>query len=70
MADIVEIKRELYEKLKNQQEITGAGIKGSGKSEYIVIFVKELSNKVINLIPETFRGIKVKAEKKGIARSI
>ena len=33
-------------------------------------FVKELSNKVINLIPETFRGIKVKAEKKGIARSI
>lgn len=70
MADIVESKRELYEKLKNQQEITGAGIKGSGKSEYIVIFVKKLSNKVTNLIPDTFKGFKVKAEKKDIARSI
>jgi hypothetical protein len=70
MADIVTVKRELYEKLKNQQDITGAGIKGSGKSEYIVIFVKELSNKVKNLIPDTFKGIKVKAEKKGIAKSL
>jgi len=70
MADIVTVKRELYEKLKNQQDITGAGIKGSGKSEYIVIFVKELSNKVKTLIPDTFKGIKVKAEKKGIAKSL
>jgi hypothetical protein len=70
MADIVDVKRELYEKLKNQKEITGAGIKGSGKSEYIVIFVTELSNKVTSLIPNTFKGIKVKPEKKGMPKSI
>ena len=70
MADIVDVKRELYEKLKNQQEITGAGIKGSGNSEYIVIFVKKLSSKIISIIPNTFKGIKVKAEKKGIAKSL
>jgi hypothetical protein len=70
MADIIDAKRELYEKLKDQQDVTGAGIKGSGKSEYIVIFVKELSNKVASLIPNTFKGIKVKTEKKGIAKSL
>ena len=70
MADIVDVKRELYEKLKDQQEIIGAGIKGSGKSEYIFIFVKELSNNVTSLIPNTFNGIKVKAEKKGIAKTL
>jgi hypothetical protein len=68
MADIVSVKRELFEKLKSDNGVLGAGIKGTGKAEYIVIFVKEFSSQVANLIPSTFKGIKVKAELQKVAK--
>lgn len=61
-------KRELYEKLKDDEEILGAGIKGNGDSEYIVIFVKNLSAKIKVLIPATYKGIRVKPEKRSTAK--
>ena len=70
MADIVSAKKELYQKLKSETDVTGAGIKGSGKSEHIVIFVRAISDKVKSLIPSTFKGNKVKVEKKRTARAI
>jgi hypothetical protein len=70
MAKIDTAKRELFDQLKGIREITGAGIKGSGNSEYIVIFVRELSPKVKQKIPASFKGIKVKTEKGGIAKAM
>ncbi len=66
--NIVNVKKELYDKLRSNDNVLGAGIKGSGKSEYIVIFVKSLSSQVSSLIPATFKGIKVKAEQQKIAK--
>ena len=66
--DIVEVKRELYNRLKSNNKVLGAGIKGNGKAEYIVIFVKELSSPIKSLIPATFKGIKVKAEQQKVAK--
>ena len=66
--DIVSAKKELYEKLKSESNVLGAGIKGSAKSEYIVIFVKDLSDKMMSLIPSTFKGNKVKTEEHKMAK--
>jgi hypothetical protein len=66
--DIVNVKKELYNKLKSNNDVLGAGIKSSGETEYIVIFVKDLSSKISSLIPPTFKGIKVKAEQQKVAK--
>ena len=66
--DIISVKRELFEKLKSNNDVLGAGIKGTGKAEYIVIFVKDLSSQVVSLIPTTFKGVKVKAEQQKVAK--
>lgn len=60
--DIINVKRELYNKLRSDENVIGAGIKGSGKTEYIVIFVKQLSAQMSTLIPTSFKGIRVKTE--------
>jgi len=66
--DIVSLKKELFEKLKSNNDVLGAGIKGTGKAEYIVIFVKDLSSQVVSMIPPTFKGVKVKAEQQKVAK--
>jgi len=66
--DIVSLKKELFEKLKSNNDVLGAGIKGTGKAEYIVIFVKDLSSQVVSMIPTTFKGVKVKAEQQKVAK--
>jgi len=70
MANILTVKKELYAQLKGQRGITGAGIKGKGKSEYIVIFVQNLTARLLAKIPSQFQGIPVKAEKKTVAKSL
>ncbi len=60
--DIINVKRELYNKVRSDENVIGAGIKGSGKTAYIVIFVKQLSTEMATLIPATFKGIRVKTE--------
>jgi hypothetical protein len=64
MAAITTVKRELYNQLKDQRGVIGAGIKGNGKSEYIVIFVQNLTARLLAKIPKQFKGITVRAEKK------
>jgi hypothetical protein len=64
MAAITTVKRELYNQLKDQRGVIGAGIKGKGKSEYIVIFVQRLTKTLLAKIPAEFKGITVKTEKK------
>lgn len=66
--DIVSAKRELYKKLSTNEEVIGAGIKGSGKAEYIVIFVKDLTDQIAAVIPNTFKGVKVKTEQQKTAK--
>ena len=70
MAKIDTAKRELYDQLKEMREVTGAGIKGSGNAEYIVVFVQKLTEQVKSSIPSTFKGIKVKTEMKGMAKAL
>jgi hypothetical protein len=67
MANIATIKRELYEQVKSEADVTGAGIKGEGPSEHIVIFVKRISAKIKEVIPGTYKGKKVKVEVKKTA---
>ena len=62
------VKRELYNKLKDDNNVLGAGIKGNGKTEHIVIFVKDLTSQMSAVIPATFKGIKVKAEQQKVAK--
>ncbi len=68
MANILTVKKELYEQLKGQRGITGAGVKGKGKSEYIVIFVQNLTARLLAKIPSEFKGVTVKTEKKSVIR--
>lgn len=68
MAAITTIKRELYNQLKDQRGVIGAGIKGTGKSEYIVIFVQNLTARLSAKIPKQFKGITIKTEKKSVAK--
>jgi len=68
MANITAVKKELYDQLKGQRGVTGAGIKGKGKSEYIVIFVQSLTARLLAKIPKEFKGVTVKAERKAIAK--
>lgn len=56
--DIIEVKKELKHKLGDN--ITGIGIKGTGKSEYIIVYIKERSTE--SLIPATFKGFRVDVE--------
>lgn len=70
MANITAVKKELYDQLKGQRGVTGAGIKGKGKSEYIVIFVQSLTARLLAKIPTEFKGVTVKAERKAIAKSV
>ncbi|MCG2616813.1 hypothetical protein LZZ85_21115 [Terrimonas sp. NA20] len=63
MAAITTVKRQLYNQLKGQRGVIGAGIKGTGSSEYIVIFVQNLTARLLAKIPGEFKGIKVKTER-------
>ena len=66
--NIVNAKRELYDQLKSDNNVVGAGVKGNGKTEHIVIFVKNLSSQISSPIPATFKGIKVKTEQQKTAK--
>ena len=70
MANILTVKKELYDQLKGQRGVMGAGVKGKGKSEYIVIFVQSLTARLLAKIPNEFKGVAVKAERKAVAKSV
>lgn len=70
MANITAVKKELYDQLKGQRGVTGAGIKGKGKSEYIVIFVQSLTARLLAKIPSEFKGVTVKTERKAMAKTV
>lgn len=70
MADIITVKKELYNKLKVDNRVIGAGIKGSGKAEHIVIFVTKQTHKITGIVPSTFKGIKVTTEVKQSPKAV
>ncbi len=70
MISITSAKKELYALLKDQRGIVGTGIKSTGRSEYIVVFVSTLSARLLDKIPATFKGIKVKTERKAMVKTV
>jgi|GEM_PF-1413538 len=50
--------------------LSSAGVRGKGKSEYIVIFVQSLTARLLSKIPKEFKGIAVKTKRKAIAKSM
>jgi hypothetical protein len=70
MTDIVIAKRELYDALKGSlRDVTGAGIKWKNGSEYIVIFVSNDSQQLIDKIPHEFKGNQVLTEVRSLAHA-
>ena len=70
MANITTVKRELYNQLKDQRGVVGAGIRTKGKTEYIVIFVQTMTARLLAKIPAKFRGFTVKTEKKPVLKAL
>jgi hypothetical protein len=70
MPAITTVKRELYNQLKDQRGIIGAGIKGKGNSEHIVIFVQNLTARLLAKIPSEFKGVTVKTERKATPKTV
>lgn len=70
MADIVNAKKELYGKLKEHKEVTGAGIREEKGAEFIVIFLSDTNSKVLSKIPSTYKGNKVKTEVRSMAKAM
>jgi hypothetical protein len=59
---IAEAKRELFNQLKSNAAVRGAGIKEKNGSEYIVIFLTQ-PKKIIGIkIPSSYKGNKVVTE--------
>lgn len=59
---IVEAKRELYNQLKENKVVKGAGIREKNGAEYIVIFLSQPKSTVSFEIPTTYKGNKVVTE--------
>jgi hypothetical protein len=69
-ANIITAKKELYSQLKSYAEVTGAGIREKNGAEFIVIFLSKMNNKVLGLIPSQYKGNKVKAELRAMAKAM
>jgi len=64
-------KRELYKELRQQYPVvSGAGIREKNGREFIVVFLSKADNKVIKLIPKTFKGNPVKTEIRPVAKAV
>jgi len=63
--DISLAKKSLYNKLKSYAEVLGVGIREKDGTEFIVIFLSEASNIILENIPDEFEGNKVETEIKG-----
>jgi hypothetical protein len=58
-TDIVKAQEELFESLKMHREVVGASVRGRAGSQYIVILLSRLTDKINSRIPTEFQGNKV-----------
>lgn len=70
VMSIVEAKRELYNRLKTNDAVKGAGIKEKNGDEYIVIFLTQPKNLIGIKIPSSYKGNKVVTEVKSIPKAL
>ncbi|HEY2350842.1 MAG TPA: hypothetical protein VGH64_17600 [Puia sp.] len=65
---IDQAKKELYGKLRQFPEVTGAGIQEKNGREIIVVFLTKDNSKVVSQIPKTYKGNTVKTEIRAVAK--
>jgi len=68
VTDILTAKKELYNLLKSNSSVIGAGIREKYGTEWVVIFLMEPDEELLNLIPREYKGNKVAVEIRSIAR--
>jgi hypothetical protein len=67
-VSIDQAKKELYSKLRQFPEVTGAGIQEKNGREFIVVFLTKDNPKVAAQIPSTYKGNTVKTEIRAVAK--
>jgi hypothetical protein len=67
---IAEAKRELYNQLKSNKVVRGAGIKEKNGVEYIVVFVTQPKSTMPIKIPTSYKGNKVVTEVTSSAKAL
>jgi hypothetical protein len=67
---IAQAKRELFNQLRSERAVTGAGIKEKNGAEYIVIFITRPKSVLSIKIPSTYKGNKVVTELTSPARAV
>jgi len=63
--NVVEASNELFDELKDIEEVVGAGVKKNNNKSYIVIYLSRATQTTINKIPTEYHGNKVKTEVSG-----
>jgi hypothetical protein len=62
MDRAVEISNELYNKLKDYEEVVGTGVKNRNNASYIIIYLTKASKAILSKIPSQYRGIHVESQ--------
>lgn len=60
--DIECASKELYSKLRNNNEVVGIGVHHSNGIQYIVVYLAQASNTILKKIPSLYKGNNVKIE--------
>jgi hypothetical protein len=58
--DIADASRQLYSSLKEYKEVVGSGVQRQGNGSYIVIYLSEATQSILEKIPPTYYGNVVK----------
>lgn len=67
---ITAAKRALYQQLKGEAGITGAGIREKNGAGVIVIYLTQPKKNIAAKIPTSFKGIKVITEQRPVAKAV
>ena len=67
---ITAAKRALYQQLKGEAGITGAGIREKNGAGVIVIYLTRPKKTITAKIPTSFKGIKVITEQRSVAKAV
>jgi hypothetical protein len=62
---VKEASSELFSQLKENDGIMGTGVRKSGSTSYIVVYLEKAKKALLNKIPHEFQGNQVKTEVSG-----
>lgn len=62
---VLEASNELYNRLKNNDEVIGAGVEKRKDVDYIIIYLTKATKHILDKIPSEYRGARVKTETTG-----